>query len=264
MTKSNPLYTTVTLSDFQDTKYINELIHLNIGIELALLTKEMDSLKQEIDGFKKAFEKFNIPINKVRIHQPGDGSSGFDFLKEFFSHSLTLGFKHYIIHAPYGNSNIDENVELMEFKTNIQNLVPNANLEVEEILESDKELTNTDNIRFYVGDLLDQLLDGTQTNILLDTYECGGIKKTLQRLEQLASRGFEVKSIHLHKNKHQFLTENEFQELLATGYAGNLISEGFISQDSSFDEFIKTKSPHCVVPNTEKIEILKNRYLSRL
>ena len=34
----NPLYTTVTVSDFKDVNYINQLIELNISIELALLT----------------------------------------------------------------------------------------------------------------------------------------------------------------------------------------------------------------------------------
>jgi hypothetical protein len=267
MAKNNPLYTTVTLSDFKDTKYINTLINLNIGMELALLTEEIFALKQEINGFKDAFERFNIPLNKVRIHQPGGYAyywfkqntiSGFDILKEFFSYCLTLGFEHYTIHAPYGNSIVDKNKELVEYKAKLQNLVPNANLEVEEIMASNYELTNIENIRFYVGDSLEQLLHETQANILLDTYECGGIRKTIQRLEQLASHGFEVKSIHLHKNKHQFLTKNEIHELLATKYSGNLINEGFISRDSSFEKFIKTKSTDCTVPNEEKIKILKS------
>ena len=83
MNKNNPLYTTVTLSDFQDAKYINELISLNIGMELALLTpipaqpdptqckEELLALKKEIGAFKEAFEKFKIPCNEIRIHQPG-------------------------------------------------------------------------------------------------------------------------------------------------------------------------------------------------
>ena len=247
-------------------------------MELALLTaipnqpnptrisSDISALKQEVNGFKTAFEKFKIPINKIRIHQPGgytynwfdqNGISGFDVLKEFFSYCKTLGFEHYIIHAPYGNTAIDEKTELIDFKTKLQNLVSNASLEVEEIITSNHALTNTENIRFYAGDSLEQLLNGTQANILLDTYECGGIKNTIDRLNLLSSRDFEVKSIHMHKNKHQFLTKDEVFELLETGYSGNLVNEGFISRDSSFDEFIKTKAIGCVVPHKEKIKALK-------
>ena len=48
----NVLYTTVTLSDFKDKTYIDQLLALNVGIELALLTSTLEDLKQEVDGFK--------------------------------------------------------------------------------------------------------------------------------------------------------------------------------------------------------------------
>lgn len=279
MPKTNPLYTTVTLSDFKDSEYIHSLINLNIGMELALLTKiplelntlthphEISALKQEILAFKDAFEKYRIPLNKIRIHQPGgymyhwssrNGISGFDVLKEFFSYCLTLGFKNYIIHAPYGSAPTNKGIELAEFREKLQNLVPNANLEVEEIATSNHKLKNIEGIRFYEDTLLEQLLQETAATILLDTYECGGVKPTIRRLEQLKSRGFEVKSLHLHKNKHQLLTNTEVGKLLTSQFTGNLINEGFISRNSSFEEFIKTKSHDCIVSNKEKIETLKS------
>lgn len=270
----NKLYTTVTLSDFNDTEYINELIKLNIGFELALLTpipatpttdlEELSALKKEIDGFNKAFEKFNIPVDEIRIHQPGGYNYywfiGYDILKDFFSYCSTLGFQHYIIHAPYGNSSIEQETELSDYKTKIEdlgNLHGRFYLEVEEIVTSNKKLPDAQNIRIYSGDLLEELLRNTKAIMLLDTYECGGIEKTIERLQELKSHGFKVGSVHLHKNKHQLLTKNEVQELLAAGYTGNLVNEGFISENGSFDKFIKTKDLNNIIFNKEKIEQLK-------
>lgn len=41
--ESNALYTTVTVSDFKDAEYINALIELNIGMELAFLKNDLES-----------------------------------------------------------------------------------------------------------------------------------------------------------------------------------------------------------------------------
>ena len=53
-------------------------------------------------------------------------------------------------------------------------------------------------------------------------------------------------------------TREQGKELLTAKHTCNLINEGFIAQDSSFDEFIKTQSIDCVVPNNERINILKD------
>ena len=44
----NILYTTVTVSDFEDIEYINQLIELNIRMELALLTRNLEDLEKEL------------------------------------------------------------------------------------------------------------------------------------------------------------------------------------------------------------------------
>ena len=127
--KSNTLYTTVTVSDFKDTEYINRLLELNIGMELALLTplsssptptnikNDLEALKKELDAFKRHFDVFNISVDMIRIHQPGgymyswfspNDVSGFDALKEFFSYCAKQGFKNFVIHTPYGNATISQ------------------------------------------------------------------------------------------------------------------------------------------------------------
>jgi len=272
------LYTTVTVSDFQDKAYINHLIDLNIGVELALLTplsditqykKDLDALKKEIEAFKDCFNQYNIPVDKVRIHQPGgyayywsdhDKISGYNLLKDFFSYCYDSGFRNFVIHPPYGNSNIDQLLELDQYKEKIKHLIPaDATLEVEEISVSNDELENSENIRFYSGPLFETLMqDQPNAIMLLDTYECGGVDATIKRFKDLTSKGFEIKSIHLHKDKHKFLTSDEVALLLNSNFCGNLVNEGFLQDESSFDEFIKTKSMKCVVPNIQRIEILKS------
>jgi len=282
--KQCSFYTTVTLSDFEDVQYINQLIKLNIGLELALLTKlsnnlnlaqyerDLDALKKEITAFKSYFSQFNIPLENIRVHQPGgytyDWShetekSGFDFLKEFFSYCYDLGFRNFVIHAPYGNSLVNSLEELNDYREKLSTLLPDdARLEVEEISVSHNDLENT-NIRVYKGDLLEKLIKDQKAKILLDTYECGGIKETMGRLKELKSKGFEIKSIHLHKDKHKFLTSDEVGLLLQSNFSGNLINEGFLQDESSFDEFVKTKSINCVMPNNQRIEILK-KYIEQI
>ena len=276
--KFNAFYTTVTLSDFKDSEYINRLIALNIGMELALLTKlsenpthteqkkDLEALKEEVVEFKGFFDAFNIPVHNIRIHQPGgyayywfskDDCSGFDFLKDFFSYCSKLGFRNFVIHTPYGNSNINQGVELVDYRKKLSRLASNINLEVEEISASNNELKNAEGIRFYNGTLFEQLMAGQRATILLDTNECGGVVKTLKRLKNLNSKGFEILSMHLHKDNHKFLTKKDVELLLGANYSGNLINEGFVREGSSFDKFIKTKSVDCIVPNKERIKTLK-------
>jgi len=281
--KKGVLATTVTVSDFKDLKYISQLIELNIGMELALLTKlsnnlnlaqyeiDLDMLKKEIIDFNNAFNQFKIPLHKIRIHQPGgytyywsskNKKSGVPFLKEFFSYCYDLGFRNYIIHAPFGDSGIDLNLELDKYRETISCLVPaDANLEVEEISVSTNELENRQNMRFYEGESFEKLMKDQNATVLLDTYECGGINKTIHRIKYLTSKGFEIKSIHLHKDKHKFLTSDEVKLLLTSNFRGNLINEGFLREEGGFDEFVKTKSINHVVPNNQRIEILKKYQL---
>lgn len=275
--KCNSLYTTVTVSDFNDAKYINQLIKLNIGIELAFLTKlsdqldgaqyekDLEALKKEMAKFTHFFDTFKIPFDKVRIHQPGgyayywcneNKRSGFDFLKDFFSYCYQLGFRNYVIHTPYGNSEIDQDLELKGYREKLTNLVPDANVEVEEISVSNNELESHQNIRFYSGALFEKLLEGQKATMLLDTYECGGVDETINRIQYLRSKGFEIRSIHAHKDKHKFLASKEVG-LLSTKFCGNLVNEGFLRAECSFDEFVKTKLLSCVVPNDQRVEILK-------
>lgn len=280
MKGNNELYTTVAISDFKDDKYINQLLELSIGIEVALLTKlsnqlnsmcyekDLNALKKEITDFKSCLNQFKVLPYKVRIHQPGgytyywsDENNGFVFLKDFFSFCYDLGFRNYVIHIPYGNSKINLNEELNEYREKLGNLIPvDAYLEVEEISVSYDELEDSQNMRFYNGILFEKLMEGQKAKMLLDTYECGGINKTIYRIKNLTSKGFEIKSVHLHKDKHKFLTCDEVELLLKSNFYGNLINEGFLREESSFDEFVETKSINCVVPNNQRIEILKSYY----
>jgi len=274
--KSNTFYTTVTVSDFKDTEYINQLLELNIGMELALLTglphqlnmahyeKDLDALKKEVTEFKNLLDQFNIPPHTVRIHQPGGYAyywfgeneiSGFDLLKDFFAYCYGLEFRNYVIHSPYGNADAEPNVELNDYRKKLNKLISEAHVEVEEISASKNEIKNK-GLRSNEGTLIEKLMDGQKAKILLDVHECGGTEETIRRLKNLTSRGFEINSIHMHKDKHKFLTREEVG-LLKKTFSGNLINEGFLKNEYSFDEFIKTKSINCVVPNNERLEILK-------
>ena len=66
----------------------------------------------------------------------------------------------------------------------------------------------------------------------------------------------------MHKDKHKFLTSDEVG-LLKSEFQGNLVNEGFVRDQSSFDEFLRTKSIDCIVSNEQRIQILKT-YLERL
>jgi len=262
------LYTTVTISDFKDSDYINQLLKRNIGMELALLThladvadaaqqqKDLDALKKEIADFKTMFDAFGVDISKVRIHQPGGYSyawfSGFDLLKDFFSYCRDIGLKKFTIHGPYGNVNADVDVELADFRKKLQILTEIGTVEVEEIVASCSE-----GVRCYNGKLLEKLLSGQQATMLLDTYECGGIEGTIKRMQDLANKNFAVHSIHIHKDKHKFLSIEELVALLKSGFGGNIINEAFVQNQSSFEEFIKTKSKTCIVSNEQRIALLE-------
>ena len=58
MKKGNTLYTTVTISDFKDTGYINELIKHNIGLELAILTHLSGNINTDLENLKKEIIDF--------------------------------------------------------------------------------------------------------------------------------------------------------------------------------------------------------------
>jgi len=263
----NPLYTTVTVSDFKDSNYIKKLINLDIGLELALLTNlsekidsDLKNLKKEIANFCHCFDNFEIQKSSIRVHQPGgymyywynrNKISGFEPLRDFFHHCCNLGFQHFVIHAPYGNLSVNEDVERCEYRKKLESLTPNANLEVEEIVASNKELNKKMGIRFYVNELFEALIEKQKAIPLLDVYECTGVKRTIQRLKGLTSKGFEVKTIHMHKEKHKFLTSDEFEQLIKSKFCGNLVNEGFIKADRSFEKFILTKSLDCVVSNDQ-------------
>ena len=100
-------------------------------MELALLTKLSDqacekdfaTLKKEIELFKKYFDEFSISYESIRIHQPGGytyfwANQNFDFLKKFFDNCQNQGFQHFVVHAPYGDTSIDQQSELSNFRKN--------------------------------------------------------------------------------------------------------------------------------------------------
>jgi len=277
--QKNKFFTTVTVSDFEDATYINNLKKLDIGIELALLThlagplnvakydRDLESLKKEIQDFKKAFETYKIPVEQVRVHQPGgytynwfgtNNLSGYDFLKDFFAFCYDQGFRNYVIHAPYGVTGVYQGIELSDYKAKIDNLFSQDDvvLEVEEV-GAPYHVSEKTNIRLYKGQLFEKLMKGQRATVLLDVCECGSVEQTIERLNYLVSEGCEVTTIHLHKDKHKFLTPDELGVLLKTGFLGNLVNEGFVKQESSFDEFVKAQSKDCIVPNDQRIKILK-------
>lgn len=272
MTKK--LYTTVTVSDFNDAAYIKQLIELEIGMELALLTKLSDgsiaehaeqdvhALKKEMSDFIDCFNTFNISFDTIRIHQPGgylynwSSEFGYRVLQDFFAYCCDQGFQGFVIHIPFGNTQSDEQEELEAFRKKLKNLVPQATLEVEEIVASNADLKNSGTLRFYDEQRFEKLMQGQQAHMLLDVYECGSVEQTIKRLSDLKSKGFEIETVHVHKDKHKFLTTEEIQ-LLSTSFSGTIVNEGFIQDQSSFDEFVRTKSLDCVVSNEQRIEMLK-------
>jgi len=163
-----------------------------------------------------------------------------------------MGLKNYTIHGPYGNSGADVDVELADFRNKLQMLTDIGTVEVEEIVTSCSE-----GVRCYNGEFLEKLMDGQKANIILDTYESGGIEGTIKRMQTLADKNFEVLSIHIHKDKHKFLSPEELVALLKTGFRGNIINEAFVKNQSSFEEFIKTKSQECIVTNEQRIALLE-------
>lgn len=283
MKGDNKFFTTVTIADFNDRDYIEQLKNLNVGIELAFLTylpskinplnydKDLQALKSEIVKFCYHLQLNNIPMQEVRIHQPGgyaytwsiEKISGFELLRELFLFCCSQGIAHYIIHPPYGDTKIDAELELNVFRDKLAKLIPEASLEVEEIHTTNYKLANNQNLRFYSENLFEKLMDQQQAKVLLDTYECGGISKTIQRLQDLQTKKFKISSIHLHKNDHKFLTDEELQSLLVCNFSGNLVNEGFLREGSSFNEFVKSQAITCVVPHDQKIKIIK-AYLSKL
>ncbi|NGX34734.1 MAG: hypothetical protein K1060chlam1_01088 [Candidatus Anoxychlamydiales bacterium] len=275
------LYTSITLYDFSDTDYIERLKKSNIGLELALLSKisdnfdadqseeELDALKKEMSSFKDHLEKNKIPISKVRVHQPGgytfywfsddNNASGYHVLKQLFSHCHELGFRSFIIHSPYGGLRVNPKEELANYREKLTALVPqDAFLEVEEISTSNKNLKDKESLRFYEGDLFVQLMRDQKSIPLLDSYEAGGCQKTIDRRNDLASQGFEIQSLHLHREKHKFLQPNEIRFLLKFKCFSRFINEGFLTEETSFEEFCRTKSVKCVMPHEEKTGILES------
>jgi hypothetical protein len=272
-------YNTVTLADFKDPNYINGIKNLNIGFELALLTpiadqlksreqyqKDLEALKVEITNFIECFKQFQIPISTVRIHQPAGYTyqwydhhdlSGFDFLSDFFTYCSELGFSHYVIHTPFGDAKKDLGIEMRDFSEKLHFLSRNGEIEVEEIVSSNYGIKQPHNLRFYNGSLFEFLLANQKATMLLDVHECGGANKTVARMIDLKTKGFELHSIHLHKDKHKILPNEELTILLKSNFDGNFINEGFLKNESSWDEFAKTKSSNCIVPNDQRIEILR-------
>lgn len=232
--KKNALYTTITVSDFCDSEYINSLKALHIGFELALLQRDLEQLKEELDEFLNHFEHYNIAVQHVRIHQPE--MSSFDELKKFFEYCASKGLVHFTIHPPYE----------MGSDENIKNLVPQGtHLEVEEV-----------NMGVHGKKRFEQLMQDQVATVILDVYECGGVAETILRLQYLRAQDFVVKSIHLQKDKHKFLTCDEVR-LLSEHFSGNFVNEGFVKAECSFEEFVQTKSLDCIVPNKKRVEILK-------
>lgn len=273
--ESYKFYTTVTVADFNDANYINSIKDLNIGIELALLTPisnqltstdqyntDLDALKTEVNAFLECFKKFQIPVENVRLHQPAGYTyywfdQNFDLLKDLFTYCSDLGIRNYVVHTPLGNSDRDVEIELGDYWKKLQSLSKNKNIEVEEIIATNNDLRHPNNLRFYNGVLFERLLTDQKASMLLDVHECGSADQTVLRMNDLKSKGFELHSFHIHKDKHKILPNEELDVLLHSNFQGNIINEGFLRTDSSFEEFARTKSSNCIVPNDQRIEILR-------
>lgn len=275
--KGAKVYTSVTRFDFLDEEYIFALKNLGVGFELALLTpiaeqlhfekdrqRDFFELKKEIEIFKNFFDKFEIPIKDVRIHQPGGymyywfQESQYQALKDFVNFCSDLGFTDYVLHTPFGLNKVDFTEELIDFRKKLGTLAFNAKIEVEEIIASNKDLKSSEGLRFYNGQNMEKLLEGVNVCALLDVHECDGVDNTIMRLCDLKEKGFRLDSIHLQKDKHKVLTNEELKKLLTSNFVGNVINEGFILNDASFEEFCKTKSNKLMIPNPQRIKIMQN------
>ncbi|HYH05066.1 MAG TPA: hypothetical protein VEC37_18390 [Bacillota bacterium] len=272
---NHSLYTTVTLTDLHDTEYIGGLIDLGIGIEVALTTpladirqyeNDLHCLKQEITAYKTGLDRFLIPTNQVRVHQPagysyywscGWNRTGYHLLKAFFAYCVKLGFASFVIHAPIGHCANDAAAELTDYQQKLAELLSEGDLEVEEIVQSYQDGSADKQRRYYYGGGLERLLTEQKATILLDVYECGGVAATVQRLNNLQLKGFTVNSLHLHHDKHKFLSLADFQLLLqSTEFRGKLINEGFIDDSGSFEEYIRSRTVRGVVANAKRITML--------
>ncbi|ACM20763.1 TIM alpha/beta-barrel protein [Geotalea daltonii FRC-32] len=268
------MYTTVTVNDFADRGYIQGLIGLNIGIEVALLTQlpviagqsfftdDLKTLQGEILRFKEYLHDYGLSPSEVRVHQPGGYSYdwskplGFKLLQQFFSFCATLGFTDYIVHAPVGDLRVNEEAELSDYKQKLAYLAAGNNLEVEEIRLSYHNWLSSRHRR-YVGELYEKLMVGHGASVLLDTYECGGVPEYIERIKSLSNKGLKVRSVHVHKDNHKFLTLSEFNGLFPSNFNGNLVNEGFVANTSSFEEFRNNKSVDCVMDNGSRLNILE-------
>lgn len=265
------LYTTVTVADFKDADYINKLKELSIGIELALITypfvksnqvNDLKALKEEIAEFVECFETFDIPLQKTRIHQPGGylyhwEDENFEMLKSFFVFCAGFGFEQFTVHSPYRNLDVDQEVELKDFREKLHDLGSVVKkLEVEEIFPSCTG-EGDEPVRCYHGSLFEKLVCDQKATVLLDTYECGGVDATINRIDQLQAKDFSIKTIHIHKNGHHFLSPEELGQLFGCAFAGTIVNEGFLKPGATFKQFVQTKSTGLVMPNSERIEILK-------
>ncbi|MEN9405718.1 MAG: hypothetical protein RLZ12_2 [Bacillota bacterium] len=281
----NKLYTSVTKHDLRDERYMYDLQEMGIGFELALLTTlsdqllveeqaqyDLDNLKRELEFFLKYFERIDFKIEQVRVHQPGgymyawffqNGLCGFEWLRMFIDYCGSVSLKHHVLHTPFGQLRRDEADELADYREKLACLASRNEIEVEEIIASNNEIGEVAKRRLYHGRLYEELLSEQAAQPLLDVHECGSVFKTMARLQELTKKGLNVSAIHLQKNKHKFLTQTELSTLLESGFQGALINEGFLRDDVSFTEYLKTKGTICLLAPEQKVTILKE-YLALL
>jgi len=270
------LYTTVTLADFRDASYIRQLVRIGIGFEVALTTvlsdgvhsgqikSDLELLTEELKAIKTELDRHGVLSSSVRVHQPagyffdwsmGNCDRALPSLAVFLERAARHSFTHHVVHAPTGDLHVSPKQELLEFRRMLCAMALSASIEVEEVPVSSAEQGH--NRRPYAGRLFEELLAGQKTDPLIDTHECGGSAFTLRRLEDLESKGFLVRTIHLHKDKHHFLDPEEYGQLRSR-FRGSMVNEGFIRKESSFKEFLSTGSIDCVVPHERRVAVLKN------
>jgi hypothetical protein len=165
------------------------------------------------------------------------------------------GFVRFVVHSPLGAAGTPPPQELVLYRHMLGALCGLGGVEVEEILASSDASAPT---RPYGGPWFERLLAGQAATPLLDTYEEGGVDPCIRRLRALDSKGFAVETIHLHKNKHEFVDAREYALLRGSGYDGAVVNEGFVREESSFDAFLATGSAECIVPNEKRITILES------